>query len=110
MQKLEFNKPNNLSQLHDEIIAQVPNFHRVVIGQDGLNKATEDWGRVEGLDDLIRISFADDIDPAKITAVVNAHEPKPKSPSRLEVLYEKLKQNTITYGGIMEMLRLERGL
>jgi len=110
MQKLEFNKPNNLSQLHDEIIAQVPNFHRVVIGQDGLNKATEDWGRVEGLGDLTRIFFADDIEPSTINAVVDKHIPKPKSPSRLDVLHEKLKQNSITYDEVREMLRLERGL
>ena len=87
MQRLEFNIPNNLDILHDELIATIPAFHRVVLGDSGFNESCEDCGAVKGVEGWCRITFADDIDPDLVTAVVLAHDArKVRPPTRKEEL------------------------
>ena len=72
MQTLEFNVPNNLDLLHDELIEGIAGFTRVLPG-DPPKIAAPDCGRVEGLGDFLRVTFADDISPDLVTAIVLAH-------------------------------------
>lgn len=62
----------NLSQLMDELIAQVPTFRRVTG-----NVADPDMGQVHGRGGRVEVVFADDIAPALIDAVLDAHVPAP---------------------------------
>ena len=75
MQTLTFTKPNALSKLHDELIAAVTGFLRTTAGPDGRDAADDACGRVEGKDDDFTVYFADDIDAATVTSVVDAHVP-----------------------------------
>lgn len=75
MKQLAFTKKHNLSKLHDELIAQVPGFHRTTPNSEGNAQADPDCGRVEGSGHKIWIYFADDLDPDTITNVVKAHRP-----------------------------------
>ena len=66
-----FTQPNNLSQLHDEILAALPE--------------TRPWGEgdartpvmhIEGRDDMVRVTVPDSVPEAAIAAVVAAHVPR----------------------------------
>ena len=60
MQTLTFTMPNNLTQLHDELIASVAGFHRTVGPSDDL-AATDDCGSIEASAETIKVTFAGDI-------------------------------------------------
>jgi len=79
MQTLTFNQSVNLSLLHDQLIGDVPGFHRTESGPYG-DSATMDCGRVEGTASQVTIAFADDIDAAVIRQVVAAHDPTKTQP------------------------------
>lgn len=68
MKRLEFNLPNDLGQLHEELMRDVPAF------RDGNSY------RVGGKDDLVVLDVPDDADEAAIRLVVRGHVPKPPAP------------------------------
>ena len=74
MKRLNFQRANNLSLLHDELIEGVPGFHRTFTNSHGENTASPDCGRVSGLGDTIRIDFADDIPDSLVESIVQAHD------------------------------------
>lgn len=80
MKRLHFVKPNNLSSLHDELIAAMPTLRRVAIDPDGRATALPDNLRVEGLNDDIWLTVPDTADEVAIAAVVVAHNPAAPRP------------------------------
>ena len=62
MRVLHYTKTNNLSQLHDELLAALPVLRGLMI--------------VEGTDEIIRLTVPDDADQTAIAAIVNAHVPR----------------------------------
>jgi len=76
MQTKIFTLTNNLSQLHDELIVNIPTFLRTHKNSEGNDELSDDGGRVFGQGDVLTIMYADDIDTSVITAVVEAHVPK----------------------------------
>jgi len=75
MKRLHFNKVNNLSQLHNELLVALPGLRRVGMGDDGRNRALPDNIVVHGLGNDIWFTVVDDADEAAIQAVVDAHTP-----------------------------------
>ena len=75
MKTLTYTKANNLSQLHDELIAAIPNFRRVRTRVGEFDDGLADTGRVYGDGAAITIVYADDIDDAAVQAIVDAHTP-----------------------------------
>jgi hypothetical protein len=75
MKRLHYNRPNNLSKLHDELLAAIPAL-RPVPNDDGELVAVM---RVEGREDDIWLTVPDDADEAAIAVVVDAHDPTPRS-------------------------------
>ena len=75
MKRLHFNKPNNLSQLHDELLGAILSLAQVTVDADGENVALPENMRVEGRDDEIWLTVPDDADGLAIGAVVQAHDP-----------------------------------
>lgn len=65
MKQLTFEKPLNLNQLHDELLAADPELIEAV---------------VEGGDSVARITVPDEVDEAMIAAVVAAHDPAAMTP------------------------------
>jgi hypothetical protein len=65
--RLHYVKPNNLSQLHDEILAAIPALRPTDEGPVMV---------VEGLDDDIYLTVPDGTDEPSIAAVVAAHIPR----------------------------------
>lgn len=74
MKTHNFTHPNNLSLLHDELIAAIPGFHRTVLAPDGTNEVAPDCGQVRGRGEAILITCADDITRAQLETVVQAHD------------------------------------
>ena len=70
MKQLRFSIANNLSALHDEILAAVPSTRPVVNGQ-GENVAVM---LVQAKGNDISLTVPDDVDEAAIQAVVDAHD------------------------------------
>ena len=64
MIQLNFSIPNNLSQLHDELLAEHPELIATM--------------RVEGQGEAIWLTVPDGTDEASITAIVTAHTPQPR--------------------------------
>ena len=96
MQKREYTKSNDLSHLHDQILAAVPASRRVRVSAEGRNEALRDNLRVSGLGDRIIIEFADDINPAAIDAVVAAHDPNaPRPPTAAETAAQAARADLI---------------
>ena len=69
----------NLNLLHEEFIANVSTFERTTVDTDGFNVADDDSGRVEGDAVQTKVAFADDILPAAVQAVIDAHDPTARS-------------------------------
>ena len=98
MQTLTFTMPNNLTQLHDELIAGVAGFHRSVGPSDDL-AAADDCGSIEASADDIKVTFAGDISAQLITTVVQAHDPtlqQPDSRSRIAEILAIPRSNWTT--------------
>jgi len=79
MKRLHYSKTNNLSQLHDEILAAIPEANPE---RDGNGHAKAPVIHVEGLADDIWIEVADDFPEAALQSVVNAHTGLPSDPGR----------------------------
>ena len=75
MKTLTYTKTNNLSQLHDELIAGIANFRRFRTRVGEFDIGLPDTGRVFGEGTTITIVCADDIDDAAVQAIVDAHTP-----------------------------------
>ena len=78
MKRLNFTKLNNLSLLHDELLAAIPALRPVPNGQgridsDG-NIALEAVMGVEGTDNELWLTVPDTADEAAISTVVQAHD------------------------------------
>jgi hypothetical protein len=71
MKTLHFTKANNLSALHDQLLAALPDL-RPTFNSRGEREAVI---RVEGLGDHIWLTAPDSADIAAITAIVQAHDP-----------------------------------
>lgn len=69
--RLHYERPNDLSKLHDELLAALPAL-RPTEGGPVL--------AVEGLGDDIWLTVPDDADQDAIAAVVAAHDPTPSEP------------------------------
>ena len=74
MQTQTFTLVHNLSQLHDELQAAIPNFHRTHENYLGERELSADGGRVSDRGNEVIIEFADDISASAIQDVVEAHE------------------------------------
>ncbi|MCH8894100.1 MAG: hypothetical protein J4N75_07195 [Chloroflexi bacterium] len=77
MKALKFNKPNNLSLLHDELMSAIPELRpRLTPNLPSINgqPATAPVMTVEGLDDDIWLGVPDDVDEAEIATVIAAHD------------------------------------
>ena len=70
MKRLHFAKPNNLSRLHDELLAAIPTL-RPIPNARGENEPVM---AVEGRGDDIWLTVPDDADEAAIAAIVQAHD------------------------------------
>ena len=75
MKTLTYTKTNNLSQLHDELIAGIANFRRFRTVEGEFDVGLDDTGRVFGLGTAITIICADDVDSAAVQAIIDAHTP-----------------------------------
>lgn len=76
MKKLHFVKLNDLSRLHDELLAAIPNLRPLPAGP---------VMTVEGLGDDIWLTVPDGAGEASIAAVVQAHDhsaPRPLTPAQ----------------------------
>jgi len=71
MKRLHFNRPNNLSLLHDEILQAIPALRPTV----NVSEELEPTIQVEGLEDDVWLSVPDDADEAAIAFVVQTHDP-----------------------------------
>ena len=74
MKQLHFNRSNNLSGLHDELLLAIPALRQVVVGVEGRNVALPENMIVEGHDDNIWLTVPDDSDEVAIQAIVDAHD------------------------------------
>ena len=74
MQTLTFTRPNDLALLHDELIAGVPGFHRIIVTPDG-DSADADCGPVEASGNTIRVTVADDVAADQVNSIVQTHDP-----------------------------------
>jgi hypothetical protein len=84
VKRLTFTRVHNLSQLHDELLAAIPALRPL----NGVPQIT-----VEGKDNSIRLTVADNADDAAITAVVNNHTPAPPpAPADLKQLAQDFRQ------------------
>tara|TARA_Y100000310_G_C20394639_1_gene674472 strand:- start:40 stop:270 length:231 start_codon:yes stop_codon:yes gene_type:complete len=75
MQTQTFTLVHNLSQLHDELQAAIPNFHRTHENYLGERELSADGGRVSARGNEVIIEFADDISASAVRTVVDAHTP-----------------------------------
>lgn len=78
MKRIHFNKPNNLSKLHDEILAAIPSLRSVPnprgdMGSNGRIYKIPVMTHVEGNGQDIWLTVPDNVDEAAISTVVNAH-------------------------------------
>lgn len=76
MKRLQFNRPNNLSKLHDELLAAIPALRPVLNTQD----RQEAVMRVEGSGDTVWLEVPNTADTAAIGVVVQAHDSLPEAP------------------------------
>lgn len=74
MKRLHYTRTNNLSKLHDELLAAIPAL-RPIPNDDGKLVVVM---RVEGRGDDIWLTVPDDADETAIAAVVDAHDPTPR--------------------------------
>ena len=74
--RLHFQKTHALSQLHDEVLAAVPEV-RPRMSAPGQWEAVM---AVEGRGDDVWLTVPDEADAATIAAVVSAHTPQPPAP------------------------------
>jgi len=80
---LEFSKPHNLTQLHDELVAAVPTWLRSRLAtppEVGFEAMPDNGSILGGVSDAITIYVAADIDPALITTVIANHVPDSRLP------------------------------
>lgn len=75
MKTLHFNKTNDLSQLHDQLLAAIPSLAKTRLGKDGFREEMAGNMRVEGRGDEILLTVENRADEAAIGAVVDAHVP-----------------------------------
>ena len=107
MKRLHFNRPNNLSRLHDELLAAMPTLRQVRVGADGFNEALFDNLRVEGKDNDIWLTVPDDADELAIGAVVLAHDPtRPQPDPRATRLSRIAERSTWTSAQMREVIQL----
>lgn len=93
MKKLHFVKPNNLNQLHDELLAAHPELRKVSPGQDGRFVALPDNLCVEGNMNEVWLTVPDAADETAIAAVVAAHDPTiPRPPTSREVVTQRIAE------------------
>jgi len=84
LKQLEFNKPNDLSRLHDELLTALP----VLAPINGVPQM-----RVEGKDLLIRLFVPDEADESAIQVVVNQHvRVPPSAPPDFRQLWQNYAQ------------------
>lgn len=69
MKQLYFSRPNNLSQLHDEIMVAIPSL-APIRDQEGVGTPVM---AIEGIGDEIMLSVPDDAQDASIESVVRGH-------------------------------------
>ena len=96
MKRLHFQKPNDLSRLHDELLAAIPSLRPVI----NVRGEREPVMQVEGKGNDIWLTVPDGADEAAIGAVVTAHVPRaPQTPKlwaamtsdeRLEAVRQRL--------------------
>lgn len=79
MKRLHYTKTNNLSQLHDEVLAAIPEANP---DRDANGNAESPVMRVEGLGDEIWIEVPDGFPEAALQNVVDAHTGTPPDPGR----------------------------
>lgn len=106
MKNLRFNKPNNLSLLHDELIAAIPALSPQPIPGETSPDGQELMGpvmTVEGLGDDIWLGVPDEMDEAAIAAVIAAHDgtlsqrdPSADRRSRIAELLQTSRSNRTT--------------
>ncbi len=88
MKQLHFNRPNNLSLLHDELLEAMPSLR----SDSTLGLHQEPIMRVEGLDNELWLTVPDEADEAAIQAIVQAHDHTIVQPDahkqRLDRIYE----------------------
>jgi hypothetical protein len=75
MKKLHFSRANDLSKLHDELLAAIPTLQKLTSGSapNDLVQNLPDSMVVEGWNEDIWLTVADDADEAAIQVVVDAH-------------------------------------
>ena len=80
MKQLRFVKQNNLSKLHDELLATIPQLRPVLNAQGQLEPVM----RVEGLAQDIWLTVPDTADELAIAAVILAHNAQALQPLTAE--------------------------
>ena len=118
MKKLTFNKPHNLSLLHDELLAAIPALNpRLAPGRTmlGGSPVRVPVITVEGLDDNIWLGVPDEVDDAAIAAVIAAHDgsaaqldPSADRRTRLAELLQTSRSNWTT-AQLREIVELTAG-
>jgi len=92
MKTIRVTQPNNLSLLHDEILAAIPEC-RPHFDENGEQVPTI---RVEGVGDDIRIEVPDTVNIDQVAAVIQAHDPTKSQPdSRRDRLARIAEINSI---------------
>ena len=99
MKQLRFNQAHNLSKLAEELVTAIPSLEKTRVRTDGAfvgyKEAIPDHLRMEGLEDDLIITVADDADEVAIQAVIDAHDATPRTvtPTRKEELLAIGKDN-----------------
>lgn len=117
MKRLSFTKPNNLSLLHDQLLAALPALRPVPNAQGRISDFTgkvelEPIMAVEGLGDEVWLTVPDTANESAIAAVVAAHDPTAKQPDprgdRLARIGElsAIPRSTWTTAQLRELLEL----
>jgi hypothetical protein len=76
MKRLHFVKPNDLSRLHDQLLAGIPSLAPIRDAR-GVGKPVM---TVEGLGDDIWLTVPDTEDEPTIAAIIQAHDPSAEGP------------------------------
>lgn len=103
MKRLHFTRPNNLSKLHDELLAAMPGL-RPVLNAQGEREAVM---QAEGKADDIWLTVPDSTDDVAVTTVVRDHDAlAPRSRTRRETLKGMAVSGTLSAAQIQEALGL----
>jgi hypothetical protein len=79
--RLHYTLANDLTKLHDELIAAIPSLAPVPMDDPPFPGALRPVMTVEGSGDNVWLTVPDDTDVAAVDAVIAAHDPTPPAPA-----------------------------